>query len=106
MTAKLADHLRRNKLNDFVTEAQAILNAEAAQQVAEVEAVLFKKKEAPTEQLSEALSRKHFQLAADTLKDIPDQKKRKEMAEHHATVFAKANPRFDRSKFFAAAGVK
>jgi len=55
--------------------------------------------------LKEAVSRKHFQMVADTLKAVKDEGKRKELACHHADLFAKANPRFDRSRFMSAAGV-
>jgi len=56
--------------------------------------------------LEEAVSRKHFQMVADTLKEIPDMKKRQEMANHHAAIFAKQNPRFDHGRFHAASGTK
>ena len=58
-----------------------------------------------SEQLDEVMTRKHFQQVADTLKAIPDMKKRTELAQHHATVFKQSNPRFDHSRFYAAAGV-
>jgi hypothetical protein len=57
------------------------------------------------ESLKEALSRKHFQMVADTLKSIEDPKKRSELAKHHAQIFAKSNPRFDHKRFMAAANV-
>jgi hypothetical protein len=50
-------------------------------------------------------TRKHFQMAADTIKALPEDK-RKEHAEIHASMYAKQNPRFNRSKFMAACGVK
>lgn len=59
------------------------------------------------EVISEALySRKHFRQIADVISKHPDEKKRKEMATHHAEIFSKSNPRFDHKRFFAAAGVK
>lgn len=51
-------------------------------------------------------TRKHFQQVADLIKQIPDEAKRKELAQHHAGVFKSQNPRFDHSRFYAAAGVK
>lgn len=51
-------------------------------------------------------TRKHFQQVADLIKEIPDEAKRKELAQHHAGIFKKQNPRFDHSRFYAAAGVK
>lgn len=56
-------------------------------------------------EMNEAFTRKHFKMIADTLKNISDMKARKDMAEMHAEMFAKENPRFDRSKFFKAADV-
>lgn len=56
--------------------------------------------------LSEAVSRKDFQLVADTLKAIPDMQKRQELANHHAEIFAKQNPRFNHALFHKAAGTK
>lgn len=56
--------------------------------------------------LEEAVSRKHFRDVANLLKEIPDEKKRKELAHHHAGIFAGQNPRFDKKKFLDAAGVK
>lgn len=58
-----------------------------------------------TEVLDEAsVSRKHFQQVADVIKSHPDQAKRNELAAHHAGIFAKANPRFDHKRFYAASG--
>ncbi len=53
-----------------------------------------------------AFTRRHFRQVADIIKSHPDAKKRHEMASHHAEVFAKSNPRFDKKRFFDAAGVK
>ena len=50
-------------------------------------------------------TRKHFIAAANAVAAISDLKKRREMAEHHAALFAAENPRFDRARFFAACGV-
>ena len=50
-------------------------------------------------------TRKHFQQVADLLKNIPDEAKRKELAQHHAGLFKQQNPRFDHSRFYKAAGV-
>ena len=51
-------------------------------------------------------TRKHFQQVADLLKNIPDEAKRKELAQHHAGLFKQQNPRFDHNRFYSAAGVK
>ena len=58
-----------------------------------------------TSSLEEAVSRKHFQQVADLLRNIPDEAKRKEMAMHHASIFAQQNPRFDMRRFGQACGV-
>ena len=56
------------------------------------------------EPLDEAMTRKHFQMVADTIKANPDAKKRNELAAHHSEIFKKDNPRFDHKRFYAAAG--
>lgn len=58
------------------------------------------------EEIEEAVSRKHFQMVADVIKSHEDHDKRKELAQHHATIFAAQNPRFDRAKFMKAANVQ
>jgi len=58
------------------------------------------------EQLDEMMTRKHFRSVANTVRAIEDPKKRWEYASHHAEIFAKDNPRFDRQKFFDAAGTR
>lgn len=50
-------------------------------------------------------TRKHFIAAAQAVSAIPDLRKRREMAEHHAKLFAAENPRFDRGRFLSACGV-
>lgn len=52
------------------------------------------------------MTRKHFILIAETVAKIVNPIERREMAEHNAKICAKANPRFDRARFFAACGVK
>jgi hypothetical protein len=49
-------------------------------------------------------TRKHFKMVADTVRAIADPVKRQQMANHHAEVFSKMNPRFDHARFHAAAG--
>ena len=56
-------------------------------------------------ELDEAVSRKHFQQVADLIKSHDSQEKRKELAQHHASIFKTQNPRFDHAKFMKAAGV-
>ena len=57
------------------------------------------------EVLDEAVSRKDFQMVADLIKTHDHPGKRKELAQHHAEIFSKQNPRFDHVKFMKAAGV-
>jgi len=57
------------------------------------------------EQLEEGPTRKDFQMVADLLKNIEDEDKKKELANHHADTFAKQNPRFDRTRFLSAVGL-
>jgi flavodoxin len=61
-------------------------------------------KKVDVEQLDETMTRKHFQQVADVIKAHPDQKKRNELAKHHAKIFKASNPRFDHGRFYKAAG--
>jgi hypothetical protein len=56
-------------------------------------------------ELDEAVSRKDFQMVADLIKTHDDHGKRKELAQHHAEIFHRQNPRFDRARFMKAANV-
>lgn len=56
-------------------------------------------------EIDETMTRQHFQLFADTVKQIEDPIKRAETAKLLAGVFAKSNPRFDLGRFMSAAGV-
>jgi len=58
------------------------------------------------QEVYEGPTRKDFQMVADLLKANPDQAKKKELANHHADMFAKQNPRFDRERFLKAAGIE
>jgi hypothetical protein len=51
-------------------------------------------------------SRKHFSMVADTLRAIEDPEERQRMADHHAAVFARMNPRFNHATFHAASGTQ
>jgi hypothetical protein len=62
-------------------------------------------KQAMKEELDEAVSRKDFQMVADLIKTHDSHDKRKELAQHHAEIFHRQNPRFDRKKFMDAANV-
>jgi hypothetical protein len=53
--------------------------------------------------IHESYTRKHFRQVADIISKHPDATKRKELASHHAEIFAKGNPRFDHKRFYAAA---
>ena len=54
------------------------------------------------EHLIEGVSRKHFQQTAEAIAAHPDPKKRTELANHHAEIFIKQNPRFDKGRFVSA----
>jgi hypothetical protein len=58
------------------------------------------------DEIYEGPTRKDFQMVADLLKANPDQAKKKELANHHADMFAKQNPRFDKARFLKAAGIE
>jgi hypothetical protein len=51
-------------------------------------------------------TKSHFKMAAETIKAISDEGKRKEHASVHADLYSKQNPRFDRGKFMSACNVK
>jgi hypothetical protein len=51
-------------------------------------------------------TRKHFRATAETVSAIEHEGKRKEHASAHADRYARENPRFNRSKFMQACGVK
>ena len=59
-----------------------------------------------SEKIDEAASRKDFRMVADLLKHIPDVDKRRELAQHHAEIFAQQNPRFSKEKFFNYIGLE
>lgn len=110
MTRKFLQHLQNEAYVDFVKETKAILDAEHERQIREYVELLIRRgdlvKEETSQELSEAqMTRKHFQMAANAVKSIEDKQKRKEMANHHAEIFAKSNPRFDRARFMQAADV-
>jgi len=56
-------------------------------------------------ELDEAATRKDFQMVADLIRANDSHDKRKELAGHHAAIFAQQNPRFDHHKFMKACGV-
>jgi hypothetical protein len=59
-----------------------------------------------TDTLSESgPTRKHFREVANTVRAIEANDKREEFAKHHADIFQRQNPRFDRRRFMDACGV-
>ena len=60
---------------------------------------------AAEEKVYEGPTRKDFQMVADLLKSVDDPQKKKDLANHHADMFSKQNPRFDRERFLRAAGI-
>lgn len=61
---------------------------------------------AAEEKVYEGPTRKDFQMVADLLRSVDDPQKKKDLANHHADMFAKQNPRFDKSRFLRAAGIE
>lgn len=114
MTRKFIEKIKSESYMDFVKEAQEVLDGQHEKQLQEYMRVLLgsgvlvnEERHSDEESLNEAsLTRKHFQMAADAVKAIEDKEKRKEMAQHHAVIFAKSNPRFDHARFMKAAGVE
>jgi hypothetical protein len=56
--------------------------------------------------VEESVTRKHFREVANTVRAIERPDVRQELADHHAEIFSKQNPRFDHKKFHAACGTK
>jgi rubrerythrin len=56
--------------------------------------------------LSEAFTRKHFRMIADTVSQFEDPEHRRATAELYADTFAEDNPRFRRDLFMKACGVE
>lgn len=55
--------------------------------------------------LEEAASRKDFRQVAELIKEIPDENKRRELAQHHCEIFKQQNPRFSTEKFMNYIGL-
>lgn len=53
-----------------------------------------------------AATRKHFVNVANTVRAIENPGERQKFADHHAGIFAQANPRFDHARFHAHAGTQ
>lgn len=60
-----------------------------------------------TNAFASSMEHRHFATIAAILRDMPVRwgKRRKDIAEHFADRLATTNPRFDRSRFFAACGI-
>ena len=67
----------------------------------------FKKlRKEETEQIEESYpTKQHFEQMAALIKSHDDEKKRSDLAHHHAGIFKGQNPRFDHKKFMHACGV-
>jgi len=52
------------------------------------------------------MSRKHFRLIADAIRQIEDSTARRDAAEKLASVCAQSNPRFQHSTFMKACNVR
>ncbi len=84
---------------------QPVATAPVAVTASPVEPVATAVPTQDVDSVEETMTRQHFQLFADTIKDIEDVTKRGETAQVIADVMTKSNPRFDRDKFMQAAGV-
>lgn len=78
-------------------------NVETLDDVAKLNKLSFNKEE--SELTESGPTRKHFRQTADLISKIEDPAKRKEMASHHASIYAQQNPRFKRDVFMKASGV-
>jgi hypothetical protein len=75
------------------------IHKEQAEQVA---AQLNREYQSEVTDLQESVSRKHFEQVAATVKAIEDPQTRQHFADHHASIFAKQNPRFDHVRWHKA----
>lgn len=90
------------------TEEEEVLTESVEEEVIEeeVEEIEVHEDDAQEEEvIAEGPTRKDFQMVADLIKNAEPAKKA-ELAQHHADVFAKQNPRFDKQRFMAACGVE
>jgi len=55
--------------------------------------------------IGESLTKQHFKMFADVLRDVADPDKRQEHADFLIQVFTMDNPRFDISRFLKASGL-
>jgi len=104
--------ITKNPRSDFETKRMAIARRYASEGCPKGSAFWFGKDGSINRtklgeaDLDERSTRKDFQLVADTVRAISDPAKRQEMADHHASIFAQQNPRFDHARFHAAAGTQ
>jgi len=56
--------------------------------------------------MDEAATRKDFEMVASLIKNLDNREKAKELAQHHADIFKKQNPRFDHARFCKACGLE
>jgi len=94
--------------NESVETEEEVLTESVEEEVVEeeVEEIEVHEDDAQEEEvIAEGPTRKDFQMVADLIKNAEPAKKA-ELAQHHADVFAKQNPRFDKQRFMAACGVE
>lgn len=89
--------------NESVETEEEVLTESVEEEVEEIE--VHEDDAQEEEVVSEGPTRKDFQMVADLIKNAEPAKKA-ELAQHHADVFAKQNPRFDKERFMAACGVE
>ena len=92
-------------IKDFTDSENPKFAGKSKKKRKEMALAAYYSKKNEEDELDEAVSRKDFQMVADLIKTHDDHGKRKELAQHHAEIFHRQNPRFDRSKFMKAANV-
>ena len=103
------------KFNDFLEEAKKCTDEELVgkqhkidkNKNGKIDADDFKKlRKEETESIEESYpTKQHFEQMAALIKSHDDEKKRSDLAHHHAGIFKGQNPRFDHKKFMHACGV-
>ena len=91
--------------NESVETEEEVLTESVEEEVVEEEIEVHEDDAQEEEVIAEGPTRKDFQMVADLIKNAEPAKKA-ELAQHHADVFAKQNPRFDKQRFMAACGVE
>lgn len=107
-TTQYKEHLAKSKSAGYIKDGERADHAKQAEEHRKAAGLDEASQTLKTVKkvLAEMSTRRHFQQVADLIKAHPDAKKRQELANHHAGIFASQNPRFSHERFHAASGTK